>query len=75
MKIITHFYKGADRIKCNGRCKGLLKVKHSIIIIVMLIGKGWKGLITVIKNQAGSPGPVDYVDNFSERNLHQRQKP
>ena len=35
----SYFYKGTDRIKCNDRCKGTLKVKHSIIIIVMLIGK------------------------------------
>lgn len=35
----SYFYEDADRIKCNDRCKCLLKVKHSIIM-VMLIGKG-----------------------------------
>lgn len=71
----SYFYKDADRIKCNDKCKGTLKAKHSIIIIVMLIGKVCKVLVIVIENQAWGPGLMDYVDNYSKRNWHQRQNP
>lgn len=40
----NNFYEDADRTKRNDRCKGILKVKHSVIIIVALMGMGLEGL-------------------------------